>query len=87
MHARRVRELSEDVYNYIFQMLDAEIDSDLSEAGRIANVCQKIFENALLSDDDRMREAVRKNMIGILCNPDTLDAREFAYLDHEEKSD
>jgi hypothetical protein len=52
MRTTRISQLSESVYNTIFEMLDAEPDmGDGSEAGRVATLVQRTFEAALTDPD------------------------------------
>lgn len=44
MSKERLAQLSEDLYNHVFQMLDAEQDIDSMDAGGIATAVQETFE-------------------------------------------
>lgn len=60
MNNRRIRLLSEDVYNYVFHMLDTEPEMDGNEAGRIASKLQRLFESEL--SEDLKREHLNRDM-------------------------
>lgn len=50
MNRNRYKVLSEDLYNYVFQMLDAEPEMDGETAGKVATEVQKVFLTQ--SEDD-----------------------------------
>ncbi len=64
MNSQRIRLLSEDVYSYVFQLLDAEPEMDGNEAGRIASRLQRLFEAELTDEEpmDRLRKEYRETV-------------------------
>jgi len=51
MTPERIKVLASDIYNFTFQIVDAEPDTNGDFAGRIAIAVQRAFEYAALSDD------------------------------------
>lgn len=51
MSPDRIKALASDLYDFAFQMVDAEIDATGDLAGRIASAAQKAFEYAAVAAD------------------------------------